>query len=155
VSTETDATSFTGRLILSKDADFGAARVDRVFNRRLSARQPAAVLFAETEQDVVAGVRLARRRGWQVAVRAGGHSWAQWSVRDGALLIDLGALKELAYDEETGIVSVTPSVKGGDELDPFLAERGRFFTGGHCPTVGLGGFLLQGGQGWNCLLYNI
>jgi FAD/FMN-containing dehydrogenase len=23
------------------------------------------------------------------------------------------------------------------------------FTGGHCPGVGLGGFLLQGGQGWN------
>jgi FAD/FMN-containing dehydrogenase len=145
----TDTTSFKGRLVRGEDADFGAARVDRVFNRRLPPRQPAAVLFAETEQDVVAGVRLARHQGWQVAVRAGGHSWAQWSVRDGALLIDLGAMKEMAYDEKTGIVSVTPSIKGGEELDPFLAERGRFFNGGHCPTVGLGGFLLQGGQGWN------
>ena len=34
-------------------------------------------------------------------------------------------------------------------LAPYLAERGRFFVGGHCPTVGVGGFLLQGGQGWN------
>ena len=25
-----------------------------------------------------------------------------------------------------------------------------FFAGGHCPDVGLGGFLLQGGMGWNC-----
>jgi FAD/FMN-containing dehydrogenase len=24
------------------------------------------------------------------------------------------------------------------------------FAGGHCPDVGLGGFLLQGGMGWNC-----
>ena len=32
---------------------------------------------------------------------------------------------------------------------PYLEERGRFFPGGHCPTVGIGGFLLQGGQGWN------
>jgi hypothetical protein len=23
-------------------------------------------------------------------------------------------------------------------------------AGGHCPTVGIGGFLLQGGMGWNC-----
>src|SRR3954453_4030712 len=23
------------------------------------------------------------------------------------------------------------------------------FTGGHCESVGIGGFLLQGGQGWN------
>ncbi|MEK7253673.1 MAG: FAD-binding protein, partial [Bacteroidota bacterium] len=35
------------------------------------------------------------------------------------------------------------------ELNPFLKRKGRFFNGGHCPTVGIGGFLLQGGQGWN------
>jgi FAD/FMN-containing dehydrogenase len=34
-------------------------------------------------------------------------------------------------------------------MAPYLAERGRLFPGGHCPTVGIGGFLLQGGQGWN------
>ena len=149
MSTEDGTPAFTGRLVPGGDPDFDAARVDRVFNRRLATRQPAAVLFAETEQDVVDGVRLARRRGWQVAVRAGGHSWAQWSVRDGALLIDLGAMKEMSYDERTAVVSVSPAIKGGAELEPFLAEHDRFFNGGHCPTVGLGGFLLQGGQGWN------
>ncbi len=35
------------------------------------------------------------------------------------------------------------------ELAPFLESHGRTFTGGHCESVGLGGFLLQGGQGWN------
>ncbi len=73
--------------------------MDRIFNRRLTDRHPAAVLRAATEQDVVAGVRLARERGWQVAVRSGGHSWAQWSVRSDALVIDLGALRELTYDD--------------------------------------------------------
>ncbi|HET8987937.1 MAG TPA: FAD-binding protein, partial [Humibacillus sp.] len=43
-----------------------------------------------------------------------------------------------------------PAVRGGLELAAFLAERDRFFVGGHCPSVGIGGFLLQGGQGWNC-----
>ena len=42
-----------------------------------------------------------------------------------------------------------PAIKGGAELAPYLDARGRFFPGGHCPTVGIGGFLLQGGQGWN------
>ena len=107
------------------------------------------MLRAATENDVVLGVRLARERGWQVAVRSGGHSWAQWSVRSDALVIDLGALRELAYDDATGIVTASPAVQGGAELAPYLAERGRFFPGGHCPTVGIGGFLLQGGQGWN------
>ncbi|MEP9385180.1 FAD-binding oxidoreductase [Nocardioides sp. KR10-350] len=141
--------SFDGELLLRGDAGFGDARVDRIFNRRLTDRSPAAVLRVASERDVVNGVRLARERGWKVAVRSGGHSWAQWSVRDDALVLDLGALKEMAYDEATGIVTASPAVKGGSELGPYLAERGRFFVGGHCPTVGIGGFLLQGGQGWN------
>jgi FAD/FMN-containing dehydrogenase len=145
-----DLTELVGTLLLRDDDGFETARVDRIFNRRLTDRAPAAVLRAATEQDVVLGVRLARERGWQVAVRSGGHSWAQWSVRSDALVIDLGGLRELEYDETTGIVSASPAVQGGAELAPYLDARGRFFPGGHCPTVGIGGFLLQGGQGWNC-----
>ncbi|MBW8794496.1 MAG: FAD-binding oxidoreductase [Streptomyces sp.] len=141
---------FSGTLHLPGDEDFEEAVYGRVFNaRRPADRTPAAVLRAVTEQDVVEGVRLALERGWQVAVRSGGHSWAAWSVRRDALLIDLGGCREMAYDETTGIVTATPSVKGGDELNPYLAGFGRFFNGGHCPSVGIGGFLLQGGQGWN------
>ncbi len=145
-----DADRFSGTLHLAGDEDFDEACLGRVFNaRRPADRRPAAVLEAATEQDVVEGVRLALERGWQVAVRSGGHSWAAWSVRREALLIDLGGFREMAYDENTGIVTATPSVKGGDELNPYLARFGRFFNGGHCPSVGIGGFLLQGGQGWN------
>jgi len=141
--------AFTGALVLRDDRAYDAARVDRIFNRRLTDRRPAAVLKAATEQDVVLGVRLARERGWQVAVRSGGHSWAQWSVRDEALVLDLADLQELAFDEATGIATASPAVQGGMTLDPFLEKHDRFFPGGHCPTVGIGGFLLQGGQGWN------
>jgi FAD/FMN-containing dehydrogenase len=140
--------SFTGRIVYPTDPEFEEARVGRVFNGRRPERQPAAVLFAETDDDVVAGVRLASARGWSVSVRSGGHSWAAWSVRDRALLIDLGRMRDLDYDAATGVVGARPAVMGGDELDPFLESRGRFFNGGHCPSVGIGGFLLQGGQGW-------
>ncbi|MFI1032923.1 FAD-binding oxidoreductase [Streptomyces sp. NPDC020951] len=141
---------FSGTLHLAGDDDFEEACLGRVFNaRRPSDRLPAAVLEARTEDDVVEGVRLALERGWQVAVRSGGHSWAAWSVRADALLIDLGGFRELAYDPTTELVTATPSVRGGDELNPYLGEFGRFFNGGHCPSVGIGGFLLQGGQGWN------
>ena len=140
---------FTGTLHLPGADGYEQARVGRVFNARRPDRRPAAVLEAATEQDVVQGVRLARERGWQVAVRSGGHSWAAWSVRDQGLLLDLGGLREIGYDPETGIATAQPAVKGGDELNPHLALHGRFFNGGHCPSVGLGGFLLQGGMGWN------
>jgi len=141
---------FTGQLLRRGDAGFDHAAVGRVFNLRRPDRRPAAVLHAADEADVAAGVRLARAEGLRVAVRSGGHSWAAWSVRDDTLLIDLAAFTGMSYDEETGIVTAGPAVRGGLDLDPFLAARGRFFAGGHCPTVGIGGFLLQGGMGWNC-----
>ncbi|MEU4222864.1 FAD-binding oxidoreductase [Nonomuraea sp. NPDC026600] len=140
---------FAGELILPDDPGFEAARTERVFNRRLPGRRPAALLKAADENDVVRGVRLARERGWKVAVRSGGHSWAHWSIRDDALVLDLAGLREMTYDPATGLATASPAIKGGLELDPFLAAHDRFFPGGHCPTVGIGGFLLQGGQGWN------
>jgi len=142
--------TFTGKLLRRGDAGFEQAAIGRVFNYRRPERRPAAVLRAADEADVAAGVRLACREGLRVAVRAGGHSWAAWSVRDDTLLIDLAAFTSMSYDEQTGIVTAGPAVRGGTDLDPFLARHDRFFAGGHCPTVAIGGFLLQGGMGWNC-----
>jgi FAD binding domain len=142
--------SFTGQLLRRGDAGFADAAVSRIFNQRRPSRRPAAVLRAAGVGDVAAGVRLARAEGLRVAVRAGGHSWAAWSLRDDTLLIDLAAFTGLSYDDETGIATAGPAVRGGLDLDPFLARETRFFAAGHCPTVGIGGFLLQGGMGWNC-----
>ena len=140
---------FSGKIYVPGDAGFEDAVFARVFNaRRPTDRMPSAVLVAENEQDVAAGVRYAADNGLSVAVRSGGHSWAVWSVQNNTLLIDLGKLNSAEYDEATGVVSGGPAIQGGNELDAFLAERGRFFNGGHCPSVGIGGFLLQGGQGW-------
>lgn len=51
---------------------------------------------------------------------------------------------------EGEVVAVSPAITAG-ELNDFLAAQGegRMFPGGHHPHVGLGGFLLQGGMGWN------
>jgi FAD/FMN-containing dehydrogenase len=43
---------------------------------------------------------------------------------------------------------VRPAVRGVD-LNAALAGAGLVFPSGHCPSVGLGGFLLGGGYGWN------
>jgi FAD/FMN-containing dehydrogenase len=138
-----------GRLYLRGEAGYEQARVGRVFNARHPDRYPAAVLEVADSQDVVAGVRLAAERGWTVSVRSGGHSWAAWSLHDDALLLELGALNDLEYDAGTGIVSAGPATKGALELAPYLEQRGRAFPVGHCASVAIGGFLLQGGQGWN------
>ena len=47
------------------------------------------------------------------------------------MLIDLFALQTKQYDQETGIVTVSPSVRGG-QLNEYLKPFGVWFPGGHC-----------------------
>lgn len=128
---------------------YEAARVGRVFNQRRPKRYPIAVVLAEKDDHVLQAVKLANQLNCRVSVRSGGHSWAAWSVRDNAVLIELGKLKHISIDEEAMIATVSPSTTG-QMLNEALSAKGLMFCGGHCPDVGLGGFLLQGGMGWNC-----
>jgi FAD/FMN-containing dehydrogenase len=141
--------NFKGKIYWRGEEGYENARIGRVFNHRRPERYPDAVFFPENETDVVTAVQFANDKNYKIAIRAGGHSWAAWSVRDEGILLDLQHLDRIQFDEKTNLVSVQPAVKGGLELNPFLKPYNRFFCGGHCPTVGIGGFLLQGGQGWN------
>lgn len=129
------------------------ARVGRVFNARRPDRYPRAVVEASHPSHVLEAVHLANKLGCRVSVRSGGHSWAAWSVRDDAILIDLGNMKYLEVDVEKRIVSASPSTTGM-MLNEKLLPLDLMFCGGHCPDVGIGGFLLQGGMGWNCKVRN-
>lgn len=133
----------------SDEETYEQARVGRVFNQRRPRRYPIAVVEAESEDHIVEAVKLANELNCRISVRSGGHSWAAWSVRDNAILIDLGRWKHIALDEDAGIVTVSPSTTGRI-ANAYLSKLGYMFPGGHCPDVGLGGFLLQGGMGWNC-----
>ncbi|KAJ5682092.1 uncharacterized protein N7477_002032 [Penicillium maclennaniae] len=137
--------------IIWQDSDtYEDARIGRVFNHRRPRRFPLAVVKATCEEDIVAAVKLAVERNCRVAVRSGGHSWAAWSVRDNSILIDLGNFKQVEVDAENRIARATPSMTGRELNSVLIRDHQLMFPGGHCPDVGLGGFLLQGGMGWNC-----
>ncbi|VUC31244.1 unnamed protein product [Clonostachys rosea] len=133
----------------SADPDvYETARTSRLFNGVIPQRYPVAIAFAKSEQDIVDAVNTAIQRKHRISVRAGGHSYATWSLRSDALLLDLGQYIEMDLDEKTGIVRASPSVTGS-QLNAYLSARSRAFSVGHCPDVALGGFLLGGGMGWN------
>jgi FAD/FMN-containing dehydrogenase len=141
--------------IIWRDADaanpsiYEAARTRGVFNKRHPRKFPLAIVKASSDADVVAAVQLAITHNARVAVRAGGHSFPVWSLQDDAVLIDLGEWRECVVDAPKGIASVTPGVTS-QEINEVLVSQGLMFPAGHCGDVGLGGFLLQGGMGWNC-----
>lgn len=137
-----------GKVVAATDAGYETLRRELVWNRLTPPRYPRLVVQAATEQDVVEAVRFARTHGMNVAVRGGGHSWVGFPLRDGSLLIDLGRLKQVAIGREARTAVVQPAVTGR-ELNRQLAAQGLAFPVGHCPTVSLSGFLLNGGLGWN------
>lgn len=135
-------------IIWRHSVGYEAARTDRVFNYRRPSRYPAAIIQATDESHLVQGVLLAKKLGSRASVISGGHSWAAWGVRDDAIVIDLEKYYEFDFDEKTAILKASPSMTGR-LICKLLAPYGHWFPGGHCGEVGIGGFLLQGGIGWN------
>jgi FAD/FMN-containing dehydrogenase len=142
------ANPYDGRVLERGEEGYEEARRAAVWNARTPERYPDVIVLAESEQDVVAAVREAGERGAKIGVRSGGHSWAGNHVRDGGLLLDVSRLRKVEIDAGAMTAAVGPGCHG-DELLSTLAEHDLFFPAGHCPGVGLGGYLLQGGYGWN------
>lgn len=121
---------------------------DVVWNGRAPDRRPDAILVAGGPEDVQAAVRAARERGWRIAVRSGGHNFVGASLRDDGLLIDLSRMREVTVNVNARTATAQPGVRTEEALEA-LRAHGLAFGVGHCPTVGLGGFLLGGGMGFN------
>lgn len=128
-------------------ADYEEVRAACVWNARKPARYPHVIVCPSGPDDAVAAVRYANEHDIKVSVCSGGHSWSATGVRDGGVLINMGALADINPPDDHGIVAAGPGVKAKQLYDT-LASQGRFFPTGHCPSVGIGGFLLAGGWGW-------
>jgi len=146
--TKKSAASLQGRIIFRDDPRYEALRDGTVWNARKPGRFPEAIVMAETVDDVVAAVKLARANGLQVGVRSTGHSWVAPYMRDHAILINMSKMQEISIDPVTKIAKVSPAVQG-QILNHELRQQQLMFPTGHCYGVGLGGYVLGGGLGWN------
>ena len=136
------------RHFVAGDDGYETARRATVWNARTPDRFPDVVVQAGDADDVVAAIRYANANDLRVGVRSGGHSWAGNHVRDGGLLLDVSGLDGCVIDPERMVAVVGPG-KGGSVLAAELDAAGLFFPTGHCKGVRIGGYLLQGGYGWN------
>lgn len=119
-----------------------------MFNQRKPPNYPDVIASVQSTQDVVDCIDLARRRGLRVAVRAGGHSWCSSPLRHGGLLLDISGLDQLRISPTLSEATVQPGVSSR-QLAHTLAKHHLSFPTGHCSTVGMSGFILSGGIGWN------
>jgi FAD/FMN-containing dehydrogenase len=143
-ATDQLSTDFRGELISPGDEGYDAART--VWNGAID-RHPALIARANGTGDVVTAVRFAREHGLPVSVRGGGHSAAGFAVADGALMIDLSAMKATRVDPAARTVVAGPGLLWS-ELDAATQAFGLATTGGVVGSTGIAGLTLGGGIGY-------
>lgn len=137
-----------GKVIPRGAADYESIRVGAVWQAIKPPHFPSLIVQARSEADIVEALRYARTRSLPVGILGTGHSYVGASLRDDGVLLDVSVLREVQIDPEARTARVQPGIRAL-ELSTRLAEYNLAFPVAHNPTVGLGGYLLGGGMGWN------
>jgi len=117
-------------------------------------RYPDSIVRVTSEQDVIEAINYARENGVKIALRSTGHNPAKAVLREGGMLLDLSQLREVEIDVENKTAWIQPGIKA-EELLHLTTKHGLAFPAAHTGIVGLGGYLLGGGLGWNMPEYGI
>jgi FAD/FMN-containing dehydrogenase len=121
----------------------GYDRARELFDPRFDHVRPRAVVYCATARDVATTVTFARDADLPLALRSGGHSYAGWSTGTGVVL-DVSRISGVRVAGDTAEVGA-----GARLIDVYagVAARGQALPAGSCPTVGVAGLTLGGGQG--------
>jgi FAD/FMN-containing dehydrogenase len=133
-----------GQVIAPEDPEYEEAR--RVWNGVIETR-PAVIVRCRTVEDVVAAIGYARERGLPVTVRGGGHNVAGLAVADGAVVVDLSPMNEVAVDADRRTARAGGGAKLAD-VDRATQAFGLATPMGLQSETGIGGLTLGGGMGW-------
>jgi FAD/FMN-containing dehydrogenase len=135
--------SMNGVVIIPGDHLYGGAR--RVWNHAVNLN-PAVIARCANTEDVGRAVEFARERGLLTAIRSGGHSFAGHGVCEGGMVIDLCSMKRAAIDPLDKTITIETGVIAG-ELDCLTQAFKLAVPLGSCPSVGVSGYSLGGGEG--------
>ena len=135
---------FRGRVITPDADDYHRAR--RTHNASVD-RHPALIVRPTDADDVATVVKGAQERGLPLVVRAGGHSMGNHSTGDGALVLDLSAMREVQIDVKGRTAWADAGILAG-EYTAATHAQGYVTPFGDTGSVGVAGITLGGGVGW-------
>jgi FAD/FMN-containing dehydrogenase len=137
-----------GRVIERTDEDFESVVLGSLFNKIDPGKRPLKVVEAKSVQDIIETIKYAKSHGKKLSVCSGGHSFSANHIRDNSILIMMKNFNQFEVNANEMTATAGPGV-GGSVLMLELFKHDLFFPAGHCKGVCIGGYLLQGGYGWN------
>ena len=110
-------------------------------------QNPAAVVYAESVDDVAATIELARAAGLGVAAQGTGHGATPMAPLDEVVLLKTERMRGIEIDAEARTGRVEAGVIWRDFLNA-AGDDGLAGLAGSSPDVGVVGYSLGGGLGW-------
>src|SRR6266480_5955381 len=123
------------RMLTPSDGDFEQIATHGQWNRLLPRRRPDVIARVDDEQDVVEAIRYAKANHLQVVVRGGGHNWCNPALRDGGMMIDVGALTRIVSLDPRARRAVVQAGISNRDAQRALNAQGLAYPTGHCPQV--------------------
>src|SRR5574340_893486 len=133
----------TGHVITPEASDYESSRL--TFNRAFD-QHPAMVVSCASASDVARTLDFGQSHSLPLAIRGGGHSAAGYGGCDGGVVIDLSGMKRGEVNAEKRVARAAAGSLVRD-LDEATQRFGLATTLGDCPTVGIAGLTLGGGEG--------
>jgi FAD/FMN-containing dehydrogenase len=141
---ERSVAALTGRIVLPEHSNWDEARL--AWNLAVD-QQPAAVVFPESAEDVIAAVELARAFELRVTAQGTGHNAAPLGPLEDTVLVKTERMRGIEIDPENQIARIDAGVRSV-ELVEAAAQHGLAPLAGSSPDVGVVGYTLGGGLSW-------
>lgn len=135
------------------DPDYEAMRASLCWQAMKPERYPNSIVEVTSADDVVAALARAKARRFRISMVSSGHSYVGSGIRDDTVLLHTGNLLGATVDKTTHTASLQPGVCAV-LFDALLEQHGLAFPVAHNAQVGMAGYLLGGGMGWNAESWN-
>lgn len=133
----------TGRVVTPDDAEYEQARI----NNNLSIpKYPSKIVFCQNTKDVLNALRWVRENNIPFRIRSGRHSYENYSLVNGGLVIDVSDMSkiEINYKEMTARIEAGANL---GKVNNKLLKYGMAIPAGTEGSVCLVGLTLGGGIG--------
>ncbi|WP_157419507.1 FAD-binding oxidoreductase, partial [Lederbergia lenta] len=138
-----ERTKLTGRIVTPDDKEYERARI----NNNLSiSKFPSKIVFCQKTEDILNALRWAKENKVPFRLRSGRHSYENFSLITGGLVIDVSEMNKILINSK----KMTAKIEAGANLGKVynkLWKYGMTIPAGTESSVGIVGLTLGGGIG--------